>query len=381
MQYPIQLKNQKDVFRRSIFIIFFSLMHAFAFTQCVNSSIVSGSAFVNDNTIVGSLFSPASLVNVGADDGSSATASITLSILGSGKTNYLKATGFGFTIPPSATICGVSVSIKKRALGINLLNWITDEAVRLVVGGAITGNNKEDPDKWTGTGAFSNYGGTTDTWGNTLTPADVNSSNFGVAIAAEYKGVLGVFLTAEIDYITMQVSYMNIPVPLTLGAFTTNISGNVVTNKWVMYEEEENAKIILQRSIDAKVWENIKTVPVNYFVGERNYEMLDTPEHTGVYYYRLELVHATGNVTYSKINMVNYKTDTKNIAYPNPTTSLIYIPNVSNKDGFALYTMLGEKISIPYTYLNGLLQLNLKDLKTGNYFLITAGKRLSIVKH
>jgi hypothetical protein len=79
--------------------------------------------------------------------------------------------------------------------------------------------------------------------------------------------------------------------------------------------------------------------------------------------------------------MVNYKTDTKNIAYPNPTTSLVYISNVSNKDGFALYTMLGEKISIPYTYLNGLLQLNLKDLKTGNYFLITAGKRLSIVKH
>jgi hypothetical protein len=128
------------------------------------------------------------------------------------------------------------------------------------------------------------------------------------------------------------------------------------------------------------VWKNIKAVPVNYFVGERSYEIMDMPEHTGVYYYRLELVHATGNSTYSKINMVNYKTDTKNIAYPNPTTSLIHISNVNNKHGFALYTMLGQKINTPYTYLNGLLQLNLKDLKTGTYFLVTAGKRLSIVK-
>ena len=379
MQYPIQLKNQKNVFRRSIFILFFSLMHAFAFTQCINSSILGGGTFADDNTITGATFSNPG--NGSADDGSLAIASATLTLFGSRKTHYLKATNFGFAIPTSATICGISVSIKKRATGIiPFLYSVSDEAVRLVIGGTIIGNNKADADTWTGTAAFSNYGGTADTWGNTLTPAQVNSSNFGVAIAASYNAIAGVFLTAEIDYITMQVSYMNIPVPLTLGAFTTNISGNIVANKWIMYEEEENAKIILQRSTDAKVWKNIKAVPVNYFVGERSYEIMDMPEHTGVYYYRLELVHATGNSTYSKINMVNYKTDTKNIAYPNPTTSLIHISNVNNKHGFALYTMLGQKINTPYTYLNGLLQLNLKDLKTGTYFLVTAGKRLSIVK-
>jgi hypothetical protein len=378
MQYPIQLKNQLNVLWKSIFIFFFLLVHALAFTQCVNSPILGGSTFVNVNT-GGAAFS--SLTNVGADDGSPATASVIISLLGNTETDYLKATGFGFAIPASATICGISVSIKKRATSIlSLLYSVSDEAVRLVIGGTIMGNNKASASPWPGTAAFSSYGGTADTWGSTLTPAQVNSSNFGVAISADCTGVLTAISTAEIDYITMQVSYMNIPVPLTLGAFTTNISGNGVTNKWVMYEEEENAKINLQRSVDAKVWENIKTVPVNYFVGERNYEVLDKPEHTGVYYYRLELVHATGNVTYSKINMVNYKTDIKNIAYPNPTTSLVYISNVSNKDGFALYTMLGEKITTPYTYLNGLLQLNLKDLKTGTYFLVTAGKRLTIIK-
>jgi hypothetical protein len=378
MHPEIQLKNQKTILCKSIYILLFSLMHIFLNGQCVNTSSLSGSSFTNDNSISGIAFS--SLTNVGADDASSATASITLSLLGSGKTNYLKATGFGFAIPASATICGISVSIKKRATGINILNSISDEAVRLVVGGAATGTNKAKSGSWTGTAAFSNYGGAADTWSNSLTPTQVNSSNFGVAIAADYSGLTGVLLTAEIDYITMQVSYMNIPVPLTLGEFTTNISGNIVTNKCIMYEEEENAKIILQRSIDAKVWENIKTVPVHYFVGERNYEILDKLQYTGVYYYRLELVHATESITYSKINMVNYKTDTKNIAYPNPATSFVYISDVSNKDGFALYTMLGEKITTPYTYLNGLLQLNLKDLRTGNYFLVTAGKRLNIVK-
>jgi hypothetical protein len=378
MHPHIQLKNQKTVFRKGIYILFFSSMHIFVHGQCINTSNLSGSTFTNDNTISGTAFS--SLANVGADDASSATASITLSLLGSGKTNYLKATGFGFAIPASATICGISVSIKKRATGINILNSISDEAVRLVVAGTATGTNKAKSASWTGTAAFSNYGGAADTWSTTLTPAEVNSSNFGVAIAADYSGLAGVLLTAEIDYITMQVSYMNIPVPLILGEFTTNISGNLVENKWIMYEEEENAKINLQRSIDAKVWDNIKTVSVNYFVGERSYEILDKLEHTGVYYYRLELIHATGNITYSKINMVNYKPDTKISAYPNPATSFMYISNVSNKEGFALYTLLGEKISTPYTYLNGLLQLNLKGLKTGTYFLATAGKRLSIIK-
>ena len=379
MQYPNQLKNQINVFWKSIFVFVFSLLHTQAFTQCINSSTLGGGTFADDNAIAGAAFSDPE--NGSADDGSLAVASATLTLFGSRKTHYLKATNFGFAIPASATICGISVWIKKRATGIiPLLYSVTDEQVRLVIGGTITGNNKADADTWTETSAFTTYGGTSDKWGTTITPAQVNSSNFGVAIAASYNAIAGVFLSAEIDYIMMQVSYMDIPVPLILGQFTTNISGNIVSNKWTMYEEEANGKINLQRSANAKNWETIKTINAHYFVGERTYQFIDKLEKAGFYYYRLELVHAAGKTTHSKINLVNYKPDIKSVDYPNPTTSNMYISDISNKDGFVLYTTLGEKITAPYIYLNGILQLNLKALRPGNYFLITPEKRLTITK-
>jgi hypothetical protein len=300
--------------------------------------------------------------------------------LGSGKTNYLKATGFGFTIPASAIICGVSVSVKKRAVGINLLNWISDEAVRLVVGGTVTGNNIASGTHWSGTAASVNYGSASDTWGATLTPADVNSSNFGVAIAAKYTGVLGVLLTAEIDYITIQVSYNYTPVPLILGEYNTHISGNLVSNKWTMYEEEENGKINLLRSYDGKNWNNIETIGAHFHIGEHKYEFIDSLYSSGTYYYRLELIHATGRKTYSRMNTVNYKGESKLILYPNPATDFIKITNVLKDEQVNVFTIDGQRLRLPVNYENGMLQLTVKPLKSGTYFIAIGKKRFSLIK-
>ena len=95
-----------------------------------------------------------------------------------------------------------------------------------MVDGTITGDNAASNALWTSTDAFTTYGSTSNTWGNTLTRDQVNSSDFGVAIAAEYSGFAGVLLSAEIDYIMMQISYTPVLVPLIVGDFKTKISEN-----------------------------------------------------------------------------------------------------------------------------------------------------------
>ena len=50
------------------------------------------------------------------------------------------------------------------------------------------------------------YGTTSDLWGTTWTPADINASNFGVALSANSSGT-GATRTASVDYIQITVTY------------------------------------------------------------------------------------------------------------------------------------------------------------------------------
>jgi hypothetical protein len=120
----------------------------------------------------------------------------------------LLATGYGFTIPNTATINGVSVSVTKFATT-SANNAIQDQAVSLVIGGATAGSNLGTTTTWPSANTAVAYGGVTNTWGNSLTPAIVNASNFGVAVAAKNVHASGssASLTADVDYISLTVSY------------------------------------------------------------------------------------------------------------------------------------------------------------------------------
>jgi hypothetical protein len=67
---------------------------------------------------------------------------------------------------------------------------IVENSIKLIKGGSISGNDKS-------TGAtlppnnptVVNYGGASDLWGNTLTAANVNSSDFGIGFSVKGNGV------------------------------------------------------------------------------------------------------------------------------------------------------------------------------------------------
>lgn len=122
------------------------------------------------------------------------------------QTQYLLGTEFGFTVPQSATVLGIEVSLTRGAVPVD--GAVQDLAVRIVKAGAIGATDRSVGGvDWPLAPAAQGYGGGTDLWGETWTPSDVNASNFGIAIAAKYTGTLTA--VATITNVTVTIHYFD----------------------------------------------------------------------------------------------------------------------------------------------------------------------------
>ncbi|MDO8582471.1 MAG: peptidoglycan-binding protein [bacterium] len=119
--------------------------------------------------------------NTGIEDGNRSAAEMQF-----GESSYyMRALNFGFAIPKSSTINGITLDIKRSAEG---PDSIKDYSVRLVVGGTITGAEYAKEESWSAQDEFRIYGNSNDLWETKLTPSDVNNGSFGVVIAARNGG-------------------------------------------------------------------------------------------------------------------------------------------------------------------------------------------------
>ena len=145
-------------------------------------------------------------------------------------TYYLKATNFGFTIPTDATIDGILVDVERMAHpGAN--NSVSDSRARIIKGGTIGSTDKAKAGAWGQTAeVFQTYGSPTDTWGETWTPSDINSSTFGFAIAAAIGGSVG---SAAVDMIRIKVHYTTAGVAGS-GGGTWSFGGNASTTNFTI---------------------------------------------------------------------------------------------------------------------------------------------------
>lgn len=118
---------------------------------------------------------------------------------GGSPTQYLKATNFGFSIPAPAQIVGIEATIERRSASV----MVKDARVRIVKGGVVGSAERADTvTLWPNTDTVASYGGSSDLWGETWTPADINGAGFGLALSAED----GVDL-AVVDHMTLKVYY------------------------------------------------------------------------------------------------------------------------------------------------------------------------------
>jgi MSHA biogenesis protein MshQ len=116
-------------------------------------------------------------------------------------TNYLKCTGYNFSIPAGATIDGIAVAVEAHSR-----RTMNDYAVQLVKTGVIQATNYATNTRFPNPDAYTTYGSAADLWGNAWTAADINSANFGVAFAAQ-RGNFASSDTAYVDHMPITVTY------------------------------------------------------------------------------------------------------------------------------------------------------------------------------
>lgn len=119
---------------------------------------------------------------------------------GTSLTDYLVPCNFNFNIPLGSTIVGVEVSFSRFFSGFGFFSGamlgVNDDTISLYRNGALAGVNKSAAAAWVYDGGPDptpenvSFGGPTDTWGLTLTPAQINANNssFGFAIRASFFG-------------------------------------------------------------------------------------------------------------------------------------------------------------------------------------------------
>jgi hypothetical protein len=120
--------------------------------------------------------------NITADDGNVADFIIGAAV----NSPTLRGTmeGNNFTVPGGATILGVQLRVKKSGpsytdpdTGLSVV--ARDVTINLVKASVAVGDNKANGDDWNTALDWATYGGSTDLWGTTWTPAEVNDDNFG----------------------------------------------------------------------------------------------------------------------------------------------------------------------------------------------------------
>jgi hypothetical protein len=154
-----------------------------------------------DDSAVGNV-AWASTDNAKANDNIYATATGNLG----DTSHYLKVTNFGFSVPTGAFISGIEVGIERKK---SVATGWSDRWLYLVKGGAVGGtNNAATATLWPDAEAYLVYGSSSDLWGLTWTPTQINASDFGVALSAWNNPGLGPNPgVGSVDHIYITVYY------------------------------------------------------------------------------------------------------------------------------------------------------------------------------
>ncbi|HJV74343.1 MAG TPA: DUF6701 domain-containing protein [Noviherbaspirillum sp.] len=141
-------------------------------------------------------------------------------------TNYLKCTGYNFSIPDGATINGITVNVE-RSESASYYD-IYDAAVRLVKGGTIGATDRSSNTAYTTSDVTEAHGGPTDLWGTTWSAADINDASFGAAFAATQPSYwwYSSSQTVYVDWIQITIDYSPPTLPFTCTR-PSNIPSNV----------------------------------------------------------------------------------------------------------------------------------------------------------
>jgi hypothetical protein len=298
--------------------------------------------------------------------------------------NYLIFLNPKFSIPGSAVICGIQFDVERSATGLLPGSSVTDNSIKILKGGEITGTEQASGSVWPSTDTYTTYGGNTDLWGKTWTADDINAPDFGFAISAKLSnGADSGFLTAQVDHIRATV-YYTLLLPITLKHFNAKQISDKVKLEWVTTAEFNNKCFLVERSVNNYSWTTIDTLPgAGYSDIEKYYVAYDNFPGP-VNYYRLKQIDFAGKVSMSKI--ITMKTSNISAPFagvsPNPVSSLLTINSPEEiKDVHFFNTNSVEVFPAVYRTQRLSRVYDVKQLSPGIYFSrIYTGKGITTQK-
>jgi hypothetical protein len=301
-------------------------------------------------------------------------------------TDYLTVTNLGLSIPSTNTICGVVVTINRRNFSLLSLgsSTVADNSILLVKGGSRVGaDHAATAASWPTTSATASYGASGDMWGTTLTPANVNAGNFGVAISAKLVAqILSVAFSAQIDEVTVTVySSSLITLPIVVQDFTAHSGsgGNVLSWTASASADEGMGRFVVQRSADGTSWSQRDVLTAS--PGQKEYSYLDVSPLAGTSFYRLALLNVNGSVVYSAVKTMTGGALVKIHFYPNPFTDMIHIVSPYPFSKLSLKDLQGQTLWVK-GYGGGVstAQIPAAGLLAGVYFVQVDGVAYKIIK-
>lgn len=346
------------------------------------SFVVSGQTYsgeggtVSTSAIAGSTGSWNNTGNAVVDDDSRATNSSSLS--GTQYTNYLIVTNFGLSVPTSESISGVEFTIQKSKSG-GTFAYLGDYSVRLMKSGVMVGNDNASAFPWFGFDIDQAYGSSTDLWGTTISPADVNKAGFGVAIAAQRYFGFG-SMTPRIDNVSVTI-HTTAPLPVELTYFEADNQENSVVLNWVTNSEVENDYFEIQVSKDGYTFQTVARHEGQGNTTEvTNYSYEDTRVTSGVTYYRLKQVDFDGTTAYSDAKVVDRGEEQGEfVIFPNPVIDQFTISNIDNSDHTVeIYNMSGQLVKTEIA--NGRKTINTSGMPSGYYTVKVTSATQSFIK-
>ncbi len=338
--------------------------------QCTSSGPKNAATFTN-STFTGS-FSWSNLSSAQTNDNAYATASMLVGALSTVNSNYLIASNLGLSIPPEASICGITVEIEASATGLGVGSSIKDNSVKIIKGASVTGTEHANSSNWPSSDAYGSYGSNADLWGATWTPADINAAGFGVAISARLStGLASITLTPMIDHIRTTV-YFSMPLPVKLKSFTAKQMEDKVRLEWVTASESNNKLFIVERSLNNSTW-----IPIDSLKGagdsqyDRYYYSFDNaPEQ--VNHYRLKQIDFDENTETSKIVVVRTSINprSKLKVFFNPASSMLSVNSYKEIKTVQFFDANSTKIFLRLISRQGMNKTyNVQYQKTGIYFV------------
>ncbi|MBL0336185.1 MAG: T9SS type A sorting domain-containing protein [Chitinophagaceae bacterium] len=216
----------------------------------------------------------------------------------------------------------------KKAPGLGIGASISDNVVKLVKGGSIGGTNHASGASWTSSDSYFTYGSSSDLWGLTWTPADVNGAGFGVAVSATTStGLVSLLLSAQVDHIRITV-YYSVPLPVTFRNFFAIPDQSAMKLKWSTASEANSVRFVAEKYSEI----NAEWIPVDSVIAagnssiEKKYEAFDkSPGDLNIY--RIRQVDMDGRFMFSKTITAGFHTRgiTRVKIFPNPVQDKIQI--------------------------------------------------------